>query len=380
MSIKINNFVDVNIVRSTKSLSEFVYNTAVYIAGESDVNNFGYYANIPSILAGSADGTKAKPRSKDILGKTVETTFTLDAFGKVFFDNGGQYLHVIQNVKFDTIENCWQYTEDGTTFVDLPLTEIVFFKASSTTATGWPSAATDIKEGIDQKLFLNAETINFTDLPLSASGIIYKYIPSGATETAETNIAALAAYLTKINLNDAETIKDYAFTAEIVNDEDVINTNSIVTECITNNINVDSYLSGAVRNIGGNDSTGEDIMNLILRIILQQTVSQKVLNLLISKIPLTTVGLAQIQSAVADELTRYVSNGYISTEKFWTADDLYIDGELIIAKNNPLASGYKIHIDSISAKNQEDHSAPDIYIIYGDQVGIRFIKISGEVF
>lgn len=374
MSIKINNFVDINIVRSVRPLSAFEYNTAVYVVGTTAVDAYGYYANIPDALASGADGTKAKPYSKDTLGKT-SGSFTPDALGAIFFNNNGQYLHVVANLKFDTTEKCWQYTYNGTKWIDLPLPEIVIFKSSSASVSDWNL----VKSSIDQKIFIDSVT---SDAAISdgdqKSGSIKKY--TTASTGAATNIAAVAAYFTNVKLDDASTIKDYAFTAEMVDTTDVVDQNSVVANCIGHNLNVDAYVAGAVRNIGGNDSTGEDIMNLFMRIALQQTAANRALQVIVSKVQLNTQGIAQIQSAITDELNRYVANGYISTEKIWTSDDLYINGELIIAHNNPLAGGYKVYIDKISAQNQADHSAPDIYIIYGDQVGIRFIKISGEVF
>ena len=170
------------------------------------------------------------------------------------------------------------------------------------------------------------------------------------------------------------------FTAETVDNGSQLTDDTDVKACIQNNINCDAYLAGSIRNIGGNDSTGEDITNLFMRIVLQQVLSNTLLNLLASKIKINQSGVISVKNACSAALQRFVNNGYIDTEKLWTEPDLYVDNEFVVAQDTPITGGYLVHVGKITKQNIADRQIPNVYILYGDSVGVRKIVVSGEVF
>ena len=193
----------------------------------------------------------------------------------------------------------------------------------------------------------------------------------------------IAAYLSHVNVYRTNTVADYMFTQEILTDEKVDDTTfgSILNE----NMNVDVYLAGAVRNMGGNLKNGADLINSYVKIILHQTLTERLLDLLTTKIK-GARGLAQIYATVAQELEAYRSCGYLTTDKVWTDEDLTTtyNGQTytIITKGTPLLLGYSIKIlplSSLTLVDKTERKTPPIYIIIADQYGIRKITINGEV-
>ena len=390
MSVRLDNFVKVNISRRIYAPNLDAFDTAVYVSQEQTVTP-GYYA----INGGSAnaDGTKEKPFAP----------ISTDGYMAVFFGCGGKFLHVVYDLRNQqqTLSDgttvsvlCYVNGQNDETLKELPLNEIVIFHDKDITPTVWGNSGTigsgdDAVDysygGIYQKVWINS-TVDTTTTVEQESGNVVKYTASATTDYI---VATVAAYYTKINLNDERTIRDYAFTAEnFLIDFDLggtsivefTETNNTVASCMAANILVDTYLAGSIRNIGGNDLTGEDITNLVMRIILQQTVTNSLVTLLSSKIKLNMSGITSVKAAISNELLRYVANGYIDTEKVWQEDDLYIDNELVVTQNGTLPNGFAIHVSPISSDDVKNHRIPAIYILYGDSVGVRTIEITGEVF
>lgn len=373
MSVRLDNFVKVNISRRIYAPNLDAFDTAVYV---SQTVAPGYY----SINGSGTDGTKEKPFAP----------ISTDGYMAVFFGCGGKFLHVVYDLQNDqqtlsdgTTVSVLCYTEQGSnaTPKELPLNEIVIFHDKTITPTVWGYSY----DGIYQKVWINSTNDITTSVP-KESGNVVKYTASATTDYI---VATVAAYYTKINLNDERTIRDYAFTAENflidfelggTNIVEFTETNNTVAACMAENILVDTYLAGSIRNIGGNDLTGEDITNLVMRIILQQTVTNSLVTLLSSKIKLNMSGITSVKAAISNELLRYVANGYIDTEKVWQEDDLYIDNELVATQNGTLPNGFAIHVSPISSDDVKNHRIPAIYILYGDSVGVRTIEITGEVF
>lgn len=363
MSVRIDNFVSVNITRRT-AFAQAEYDTAVFVAN-ADIGDYGYY----TVSGGPTKrGTKADPYSiKDYIDD-------LPGGVLIFFENGGKCLHIIEGIAYSTTSGTgWVATETGGGETELPLNEIVIFGPSVAAA----AIAANPTEGIYQKLFLVQQGDTATP-ETTASGLIYKV--NDAVATTGDICGTIAAYYTKILLDDPRTIRDYMFTPETVATASQMNADEGVKECIAANLNCDTYLAGAVRNIGGNDSTGEDITNLFMRIVLQQVLSNALLNLLASKIKLNQNGIISVKNACSAVLQRFVNNGYIDPEKLWTEPDLYIDNNLVVAQDTPLTGGYLIYVGKITKQNIADRQIPNVYILYGDSVGVRKIVVSGEVF
>ena len=193
----------------------------------------------------------------------------------------------------------------------------------------------------------------------------------------------IAAYLSQLDVDGVDTVKDYAFTEENIAEENV--SDALFGVIIDNNMNTDILLSNAIRNCGGNCKDGSDLINEFTRIILHQTLTNQLVELLTQKIKSTT-GISKMYSVIAQELERYKTCGYLTTDKIWTDKTLVISYNNvvynIISKGDALLNGYVIKILPMSSLSDEDkskHATPPIYVIIADQYGIRKITINGQV-
>lgn len=392
MSINLSNFVNVSITKRDTSATAVAYDTAVYLiakelnASEELVSAApGYY----TLNAAGGEGTKTSPRDPSVGNAAT------DGYIQTFFKNGGKYLHVITNLEFDETEGLWKYAEDntastaiGSATLELPADEILMFK-SPTIVPGIQEDPYEnvtwntLKSGTNQKIFLNGTSTTASITGSDAiSGVVYKYNNGAGTFY---GVAAIAAYYTKLSLTQGNSFKDYCFTKETIysqtgTSQEICERNSAVNACITNNLNVDALVAGGVRNIGGNDVTGEEITNVYGRIVLTQELTNSLWTLLASKIRLDNTGVGKVLSSVSNVLQNFIYLGYISLGKVWTEEDLYLDGDLVIAQNSSLVSGYAIHISPITNVQITAKTFPNIYVYYGDQTGVRKIVLTGEVF
>ena len=68
--------------------------------------------------------------------------------------------------------------------------------------------------------------------------------------------------------------------------------------------NIDCYLENAVRNLGGNDMKGYNLINTYTLILLNQTLTERLVGLLVNKIKYNSTGLTMIGTTIAKELGR----------------------------------------------------------------------------
>lgn len=237
--------------------------------------------------------------------------------------------------------------------------------------------------GANEKIFLGrATSINDTD---SVENFAAKYSNVHGAEM------TIAAYLSKINVYGTNTVYDYMFIPEGSPDVDSSFylgeslTDTAYATILNNNLNVDIYLAGAVRNCGGNLKDGQDLTNKYVLIILHQTLTERLLELLTQRIK-NSVGLSKIYSVMSDELGNYLTNGYLTTDKIWTDEDLIVNYNnqtfTIIEKGTALINGYTIKMlpfSSLSSTDKTAHKTPPIYVVIADQYGIRAIQVNGEV-
>lgn len=240
---------------------------------------------------------------------------------------------------------------------------------------------------IESKLILSCIPNTITTLPeaehITSNGFVLKYGTPGVQ-------MAIAAYLTQINANRPNSVQDYYFTTETVqylNGKEkigyVCEDDSLAETLLALEINFNSTLVNEVRNLGGNTTKGKDLVNEFMLILVHQTLTERLVQLLTQKIKYNQTGLSLVGATIADELQRYVNNGYLTTDKIWTDPDLIQDGITIINKNTPLQNGYKYVIlpfSTLSAEDRQNHKLPSIYILIADSYAIRKIEIDGEVF
>lgn len=276
-------------------------------------------------------------------------------FVDTFTANNGKSIHFTSALTFQN--NIWTYGSDET---PLPIDEIIIVNPTE----GMVSSGS----GIQQKIFVAG-----TDLTKSATGNLI-ICDNDCVQ------GAVCAYLANIDISIADSVKDAAFTA--VKGFSATDVQQYVATSYqeSNGVTVVAYLAGDYRILGGDDGAKQSIVNQFMQIVLTEELTNQLLNLLTSKIRLDSNGIASVKAACSRVLNKFVTNGYISTEKAWNNSDLYIDSELVAAENTPLIDGYKIHVGPITEDNIANHQMPPVYILYGDQVGVRKIVVTGEVF
>lgn len=193
----------------------------------------------------------------------------------------------------------------------------------------------------------------------------------------------MMAYLSGVDVYGVSTVNDYMYTAESIKEE--VLTDAIYATLLQNNINVDTYFAGNVRNLGGNLKNGADFTNSYVRIILHQTLTNRLLTLLTTKIK-NLEGVGKIYATISEELENYRACGYLSTDKIWTDKTMTVTINskqyTIIEKGTPLTNGYVVKVLPMSALTENDKAqrkAPPIYVIIADQYGIRAITVNGEI-
>lgn len=307
-------------------------------------------------------------------------------FLDVYFRNGGVKAYVVQDVAYTSADIvnaiaelddkyvvvAYAYSNDGMIYQDTERTSYEVLKEVAINR----NSSTSIY-GVNEKIILS-RTIRLDDIT-KVKNFAVKYSDVVGAEM------TIGAYLSQINVYGINTIQDYAFTKESFTTTELANefvpTDAEFEYLMERNYNVDIELQEDIRNCGGNDKDGDSIMNNWTRIVLQQTLTARLIELLKTKIR-STDGVSKMYATIVDELEFYRVNGYLTTDKVWKYDTLVIDGVKIIEKGTPLITGYQIKIFPMSALSDEqkrNHQAPPIYIVLADQYSIRVINISGEV-
>ena len=201
--------------------------------------------------------------------------------------------------------------------------------------------------------------------------------------SSETDLASVLAYLSKVTLDDPNTLNDYSFTEEpsCADMSNALNSDDIVWASIKDFINVDVDLqkNGTIINLGGNTSAGFDLVQEFESIYISQRIVNKELELLRNKINLLNAK-SLIHSAIIDVMEIYYNIGYLVQTRY-TGPNIYKrvadKNILILAKGEVITGGYKV---SILPKVTEDLRAfPEVEIIINTNKGIRFIKTTGVV-
>lgn len=363
--IDLKRFVDVNIQSKVTSGVTSTRDTVVLFTPDGTAN------------------TQRTVTSWTLAQTWYSASATTLAYLKVFFDNGGVKCLVIEGK--NTVEL------DDISALDNKYIVCAVASAAKDVETTYANTKKLCEDyhkqssvyGINEKIFVARSNISLTgnDDTLDSTSVKNFGVKYSSVLGAEM---AMAAYLCRINVDKENTVFDYMFTPESITAESNL-TDAEFGSLITYNYNVDIRLANAVRNMGGNCKDGADFTNNYVRIVLHQTLTDSLVNLLSQKIKGTS-GISQIYSAIAQNLENYRLCGYLTTDKIWTYDDLDVirNGQTynVIKKGDALVNGYIIKVLPMSALTENEklkRSAPPVYVVLADQYGIRKITISGEV-
>ena len=432
MSVNLRRFVNLNITRATRNTVNPIRDTvALFGATSTDIDDNEDIIFISGKTVTYREGGKQKKKYvlRSINNEIIEyeeadfNTTPLYAYAKKFFDNGGIKLHVYQgyptcdgeesnllkiNDKFvpdEEIAIAWMGTwtesqssaaktrdggseETSNDVTDISNTVIDAYNKLNNPTN--PEVA-----GVSQpniitsscKVFFN-NTENDEDVS-DFENYCFKYGKPGIEMT-------ILAYLSKINAYGENTVNDYSFTIESIDDmtvedalsqeteKNVYTDDKIVGTCMENNINIDTVLANNIRNVGGNLSSGIDLVNYYMMIVLQQTVEASVVNVLSDKLS-GAEGTAIIYNAIVTQLNKYNRSGLIAAGN-WKDEDWSItfngDTYTVASANERFVLGYKVLVVPFASLNSEQisaHECPPIYIALTNKYGIRKVTINGEV-
>ena len=360
MALNLDKFIKI-IIKSGENSSRFASRDTAVLICDNTLN---------IINPASADYTLLE--SYEDLDKNVSNpSEKLKKYVHIFFDNKGVKLKLVKRINSDSIKTTIKSLDR-----DLITVAYCSDDSSKLTKADFPDNITNTS---DQKILVSWDKLDdgYSHLNSNTSQFfIVKYGDPGVEMT-------VLAYLTNINGYYYESVQDYDFTVEELKEEYYTQpSDTIVENAIVKNYNVDAELAGELRNIGGNDTGGYSLVNDFMMILLSQTLSDKLLNVITSKIKYNQNGLNIIQSTIIQELDRYVNCGYLTKDKVWTDDTLIVpEGYTLITKNTPLTQGYKFIILPFSTLNdaeKNNHELPKIYLLLAESYSIRSIEINGK--
>ena len=362
--IDVKNFVDINIVHHQPSTIDATRDTIALFTNDG---NAGTINTISSATDAAAKYSNF-PNTK--------------AYLDMYFANGGIKADVFEGINYTDITNDYLKQLDNKyiciCFVngDKNLIQTIYnyFKQLMVTR----ETDKDVY-GINEKIILCATTDNSDATKVKNFAVKYTNSENPVIGCEMT----IAAYMSQTNVYGLNTIWDYAFTKESITAENL--DNDTFETIVANNMNVDVLLANAIRNCSGNLKDCSDLINEYVRIILHQTLTDSLLNLLTQKIKGSS-GVSKIYTTISEELEKYLNSGYLTTDKVWTDKTLTISKNgvnyTIIEEGTPIVNGYYISILPITSLTPEEkaaHKTPSIYGIIADQYGIRNITINGEV-
>ena len=352
--IDLRKFVDINIQKHVDAVIKGTRDTTVLFTSYGAKGTVNVVSNIEAVNA---------------LYKGKASTDNLIAYATIYFNHSGCKLAIYEG--YATV------TKDDLT--NLP-DEYICVASVDSTYSQLEELANQMNDdstiyGVKEKIIFARNAV-ITDAT-SVKNFAVKYSEvTGAEMT-------MAAYLSKIDTHAVDTVYDYAFTQEKIAASNI--DNAQFDTLMTNNYNVDVYLANATRVCGGNCKDGADLTNNFVRIVLHQTLTDTLIQLLTTKLK-SNDGLGKIYTAIAREMSYYLNCGYLTTDKIWTDDTLTIvrndRAYTIIEQGTALINGYTVTIlpmSSLTDDEKAQHKAPLIYLIIADQYGIRKITINGEV-
>lgn len=353
--IDIRNFVNVNIKPAEKTGLD---------GSRPEVLVYGVTSNT-TITSSSTDYTKFYGT-----GGAEITTLTDDekVLAKIFFANGGVRL----KLKSSDIPTSVSDFED----VDL-LENVIIVNEGS--ITNFDDAAWD-SLGVHQKIIIEkAMTKSAYDALSEHKESRFKVITIADTTKGKGAEMAVAAYLSSLDVYEENPDYDMTRIYDISDDESR-NITSSTKSLADIKYNFPIKKGNNYFMIGGNCTDGSSLVNNFAIIVLSQNVSDRVFDVLSSKVSGQT-GLSAIATVVADELNKYYVSGLLTGGKIWSDEDLVVSNkvktsskETVITKGTSISNGYHIHVFSLS----EDRRSAYIYLILATSEGIRYVAIDGN--
>lgn len=400
--IRLQDFINVNITRDTV-ISTGRNKTVAYISSnvQPDENKPDglIYTSITEILAAAE------------VDNPTNLLYTTDSdvykACEVFFNNGGRSIMLV-NAPVDLNDSSRSLGIYRDTINALPLEVVAFAVQQGTVSTvgeittyngglldsdraGLISYLDDIEENegtaYRKLLALNILDVSLVDSSDTApenalaesTNVIYKY-----TNSYDYSALAVLAHLSKIDLNNPNSISDYCFTEEAtltpVTNSAALNWNDLGHKL---NMTLDIF-KGVPTNFGGNTGGGTDLVEEYMTIFIAQDVLLAEVDLLKSKLR-TNNAITKVNSALIRILETYYDAGFLVQEVYTGEDITAIKNGVnytLLSKNSMITGGYIISILPMSSRSTAEIASkqlPDVHIIFNTSKGIRYIKNVGNI-
>ena len=276
------------------------------------------------------------------------------------------------------------------------------------------------KSGIHRKLLLTRAKYNdiksksdstgskYADLEniYTSKSLIVKYASCRNTYDDDLNVTgteeqigdemSIAAYLSRINIDNSGSVADYCYTTEacypdVKCEDSTHGTTSVEVDDDLYDVLKSAHFTFVTRlanqnkAVGGDTCAGYSFVNEYISIIVHQTVTNALINVLVNKPSSTTIS-GLMNSTICSELTKYVTNGYLTKNKTWYDSTLNVTKNgteyTIITNGTALNKGYYVTVlpnSSLTQTEKKNHQAPYAYIILAETDAIRVIDVGGEI-
>lgn len=382
--------VDLDIVTEKGLLGDF--ETVIYFAPATLKNSDEAVVSILQITA------------EDQVGAQVTGNEAVSQSIKNYFKNGGEKLIVVTPSEYDLsefksfISQSRDITKD---FIYVCISNQLIGSNGYNVQTLQELAgycdATKSPEKIRLLLTTNSTTF-IEDNGLTESYSAVKYCTKTSDAKLLDSALLIGAYFSKIDLDKADSIKDYCYTDELLYGTDDGKTEEDLSQSdfdsLVKNENEEGYynvidkIANSVVNFGGNLAT---IDNIAIHtdfgaIACERDITYSVLEKMLGKQFLTEAGMTNVKSAINSRLQRYKTNGYLNVGASYSGEDLTItynsNKYQVIKSGETLTQGFYIFSVPVSDITVEDKLAKrftPIYVILETQSGARVVEITGEI-
>ena len=395
MSVDISKVVsvDFNVVRTENSLASYENTVDIIVSDETDAPQAPY-----TTLEDAIAGAYAKRQ--------------YDAF--VYFQLGGKKLYplVVSSSAGATAQGIYDallaYKKQvSNTANDFICVCIGNCSTLSFNASNLQSFMTLVNNAVapNKMLILNStnDASTVTEATKEIRNLIYKFysavtVSTGVMEDDTPNTCGaeltIAAYLSQINITQANSMRDYCFTdeASVLNclayDKTLVPTNVSATNYDTykSYLNFIDTIGNQNVNFGGNTVYGTTITSEWGAIAAENGVVYGVLRVMLQKQYLTDGGLTNVLSEINNVLSDYVTNGFLETNTTYTGLTRYKnygDRSYVLVENGQeLPNGYcvvAIPMSRLTIQDRQARKFTPIFIYMQTMGGAREIDITGDI-
>ena len=194
---------------------------------------------------------------------------------------------------------------------------------------------------------------------------------------------SIPAYYSNIQLDYAQSLRDYSYTEE-PSDYEVAVQDSLF-DTYVKSVNFVSKIGNKYVNFGGNLGNGVAITAQFGAIAAENDITWAVLNTILAKQYLTNEGLNNVIASINSCLTRYTYNGLLEQNSVYTGDT-YVSTTnppiTLIKKGARLPQGYyvaRIPMSRLTPAERAARKFTPIYVFMQTQSGARVVEIKGTI-